>query len=799
MPDQVQTFLSAAQQAVNPPGAPPPDHNTPKVPFQSALKLTAAQEKKMLDHAFKRFRTLQSESGREQTMTPTWWLNSGARQNAALAAQGLLTAGDTFMGKRARYDATFLNDVTWRPYTMGPENIFLSSNISVPLVRRICRQMIARAKNAFFGSEPWLSINPAAVPEAAQPQPGVADNDELAVRVERFCRFKLHESASRDDKERAISRALILGECAVKTSYVVRDQFFNVEAEVLVDVQGQPVMGQDGNHITKDDQFVDSQDGMGTHVLERDGATPIENPLSPIYQTMPLNRRQVLFEGARSEVIFFKDFLCPNIATDVQTADCCIHLYDKPVMEFVDLVVKKGLVSDSPNDRMGAAQKMVALIKQMASNTSTPKAAVNQQNRPNDNFQVPSSLETGGPVSEFAEFWMWYDANEDGVAENICLIADRQSQAPIYYDHVANITTDGLRPIEIVRINPVEGRWYGLGIMELFESYGMITDLLVNRWNFSQSRSGRVDFWNPTNTQEGDRDPNLKMNWGGAYTLKPGMKAEDTCKPVYLTDTKFEQIHQMIQFFMQLAMNESGVTNANDDQAAGMQSSKLATGVIEVAKSGDELFQPIIQDLRGPLERLINREVDVTLANMNPEEVYTYLEGDTLGVDKLTPDDVRGLKFKCEVELTQMKDNTALQMSAQAAALVEKFYLLSPSVQAKVAPFYRQQLRVLDPRADADIAIQPEQPAPAPEEPTKTSVGVTAKLELLNPEERAVIIGKLGVQETPEQAANSPKPPTPGGEGKPKNGTTHKLGEAGGAGGTKFASQLTQAGNKQAF
>jgi hypothetical protein len=463
-------------------------------------------------------------------------------------------------------------------------------------------------------------------------------------------------------------------------------------------------------------------------------------------------------------------------------------------MEFVDLVVKRGMVDDSTDERIGATQKMLALIKKLSNNSPLPKSAIDSQNRPNDNFQAAPTVETGGPISEFAEFYMWYDANEDGVAENIMLIADRNSKAPIFYDHVANITTDGLRPIEIVRINPVEGRWYGLGIMELFESYGTITDLLVNRWNFSQSRSGRVDFWNPTNTLEGDRDPSLKMNWGGSYSLKPGMKPEETCKPVYLTDTKFDAIHTMIQFFMQLAMNESGVTNANDDQAAGMQSAKLATGIIEVSKSGDELFQPIIQDLKGPLEKLLTREIDVTLANLNPKEVYTYLEGDTLGVDTLTPDDVRNLKFKTKIELTSMRDNQSLQMSAQASALVEKFYMLTPAVQEKVASFYRQQLRVLDPKADADRAIQPLDPPTEPPNETKTGVNVSAKIEMLTPEERAKVMQKLDVQETPEDLSSAPKPLA---HKNGANGSTHKLGDGGAAGSTRFPTQLTQAGNRK--
>jgi hypothetical protein len=706
MPAQVEDFLQKAQQVVSPADAPPPQQNEPRVPFQTALRLDAAQEKRLIDHAFTRLTTLNSELGRDQTLAPNWWQNQTGGSNA-LASQGLLPS-DTFLGKRSRYDATFLNDVSWRPFTYGPDSIFNSSNLATPVVRRVCRQMIARAKNSFFGSEPWFSVDPAPVPEF-DPQ----NDAERADRIEKFCRFKLREADSKDDKGRAISRALILGECAVKTSYVVRDQMFNVEARVLHSVEGEPLRAADGNHITEADAFVDAEDGTGRRVLARDKIT--EEPLAPIWQNVPLNRRQVLFEGAKSEPIYFKDFLCPLTATDVQEADCVVHLYDKPVMAFVDLVVKRGMVGDDVDGRMDAARKMVALVKDLSNNSPQPKAAVNQGVRPNDGYASPPSVETGGPIAEFAEFYLWYDANGDGVAENIMLICDRNTRAPIFYDHVANVTTDGLRPIEIVRINPVEGRWYGMGIMELFDSYQVTIDLLVNRWNFSQSSAGRVILWTPNNTLEGDLDPNLKMNFGGTYTKKQGMKKEDVVEVVYINDLKFDQIQTMFQFFLQLLMNESGVSSANDDQAAGMQSAKLATGILEVTKSGDELFRPVIMDLKGPLERILNREIDVILANMNPQEVYDYLEGDTRGIDTLTPDDVRGLKFKTNITLTTDRNQEKLQVAAAASALVEKFYMLPPEIQMRVAGFYKAQLRSLDPTCEVDsviVAMPPMMGAP---------------------------------------------------------------------------------------
>lgn len=766
MSDQVGQFIDAAQKEL---GTAPVQQDQPKVAFQTDLKLTADQEKKMIEHAFARMETIANELGRPQAIQPIWWMNNTGTTNQLLASQGLGMTGDTFFSKRNRFDATFMNDVSWRPYTMGPETIFSSSNIAVPVVRRVCRQMIARAKNSFFGTDPWFSVDPTPVPQA---DPTIERQDE---DIERFCRFKLRQTNTKEDHGRAISRSLILGECPVKTYYVVRDQIFNTESEVLTGIDGQPVRGEDGNTITKDDKWVDAQDGAGTQVLQRDGITPHPNPLAPIWQTLPLDKRQVLYEGVKSEPIYYKDFLCPLTASSVQEADCIVHLYDKNVMEFVDLVVKRGMVGDTAPERIGAAQKIIAVVQSLSDNSPAPKAAMGAELRPNENFQsAPVNNSSGSPIAEFAEFYMWFDANGDGVAENIMLIADRKTRTPVFYDHVANVTTDGLRPIEIVRINPVEGRWYGQGIMELFESYQTILDLLVNRWNFSQSRAGRVDFWDPSRTLEGDNDPQLKMNYGRAYTAKPGQDVEKILKSVYLTDIKFEQIQTQIQLFMQLLMNESGVSTSNDDATAGSETGKLATGIIQSTKSGDELFKPIIADLQGPLTRLLNREIDVTLANINPTEAFSYLQGDVTKVGQITADAVRGLKYRAQISLTTFKNQEIVQLSGQAAALVEKFYLLAPAIQPHVAPFYRQMLRALAPTVDADTTIVPMPPPPPTPEPTKSSLAIAAKLPELTPEERVQAMSDIGIK------SDGTVPPAVGGDGAPKkNGANgHKLGKA---------------------
>jgi hypothetical protein len=172
-----------------------------------------------------------------------------------------------------------------------------------------------------------------------------------------------------------------------------------------------------------------------------------------------------------------------------------------------------------------------------------------------------------------------------------------------------------------------------------------------------------------------------------------------------------------VQFFMQLAMNESGVTNANDGQAAGLASSKLATGIMQIEQSGDELFMPIIEDLAEPLQNIVNREVNIILANVDEAEVFAYMNGDDAGIGQITPEDVKGLRFRAEIELTTHKNQQILQLSAQAIALVKDFYLTTPpNVQPLVVGMYRDQLRILCPKCNPEevLKVQAAPPMPMP-------------------------------------------------------------------------------------
>lgn len=731
-PGQIETFIDRTSHVAAPSERNADNTEAKRVPFRTALseQLTAEQETAMVDHALDRLVQLESELGRDLVIGQNW--ATSEKLSSTTVAQ---KATDSFLGKRSRYEDVFSNKVDWRPYLYG--GIFTQSNLVVPLARRIARQMIARSQNYFFETDPWF---------AAEPE-GTEDTI-LADKIDRYAKFKLAQLGSKKNKERAIRGAFIRGESVVKTTHTVRDQLFSAFASILIDAEDQPVLDANGEFITDTDKFQDPEPQVdpatgqpianpvpGPRVLARDGVTP--EPENPLWQNRVIPRRQVIFQGPESPPVYYKDFLCPLTAPDVQQADCIAHLYDKPVMELVDLYVKGGMLDATGKDRLAAVQRTVQLIRDLTNNTSESESGANQSDRPTDGDGANSTTtlrSEGEPVAKIAEVYMWYDANGDGILENIMLAVDRKNKVPLFYDFVPNVTIDGLRPFEVVRVNEVDGRWYGEGVMEMFESTQNIVDLLVNRWNFSQSSSGRVTFWRPDLTLEGRANPHLAMNMGGTYTLAPNAKPEEALHIVYLEDTKFEQLERMFEFFMQIAMNESGVANSNDAQTAGLDTQKLATGIRNIEKAGQEMFAPFISDLEPALQAILKRELLVLFANLDRKEIFSYLARDTAtgkeiqALDQITPEEVRNLTLNVSLLLTRYKGEQLLVQGQQASAIVREFYELPVQIQSFVAQFYKNQLKAIDPRIDVETLIQPGIAQVAPSAKTPAGTGTVATL-----------------------------------------------------------------------
>lgn len=666
------------------------DDDGPLMKFPTSYTLTRDQEKELVDHAMRRKGELERQMGRDVCSGSGWFNSPGASARDGL---GVESPQETWIGKRTLYELTYRNDVSWRASLIG--GIFAKTNLVVPAARRICRQQIAKAVNYFFATSPWFSAYPV----------GAMDRVK-ADQTDRYARWKMDQAKLQRTEEQAVERAFILGEAVVKTSWANRQQFYMTSAKVLVDANGADILGADGDYIMESDKWIldstedPAQPGVmipgELMMLDRDGVTP--QPEDLIFVEKKITRRITHYKGPEAKVIQFRDFLCPLEAESVQEADCVVHIYDKPVMELADEWKKAIPLNATAEERMEANRRAVDMLRRIGNSTSGNQSAQNSSAVDKASSDKGESNQTQ-PIIEIGEFHLRYDADGDGLLEDVFLVIDLKTQTPIFYDYEANITPDGLRPFSVVRVNEVPGRWYGIGSFEYFASSQMIIDLWTNRKSFAVSGMGRVTFWDPSKTKEGAANPHLQMNGGMTYTLNTNAKAEEALSVVYLDDNKIDNLQEMIEFFMQSMMNESGIMNANDGNVAGMESTKLATGIRNVEKSGQELFGLYLGHLEPGINESLSKMVKIMFANLAPTEIHRYFEsGEAGGEDssqmiEINPADISNLEINTRILLSRRRGEQVIESNSRVVELVEKFYGFPFQIQQIIATQFAEMAR----------------------------------------------------------------------------------------------------------
>jgi len=658
--------------------------NNTKVVFPSPLELTEDQERKLVDHALLRIDSLEKDLGRKNTEHHNWY---GHGENATIK-----DAAGSFMGKRQLYEMTYHNQLDWRSYLIG--GIFSESNLTVPMSRRIAQQQIARSANYFLGTDPWFGAYSV----------GASDDDKASI-LDKYLKYKARKSELKNTVISSIEGAIIRGESVVKTVYRQDWTSFKSQLSVAVSEDGQPFVAADSDYITQMDTWSVAETEQGNvWILQRDGETQLppqyQDPSELIFEEQLVQRQKVRYAGAESKTVYYKDFLAPLDAASLDEADCVAHLYDKPAIEIASLYISA--LEDSNSTTRETAAKIYESLQELVGGNTAPSASANKP-RPEVGESIgDSGREDGGldenkptePIIEIAEVFLHFDADEDGVQEDIVIMIDRKNKRPLFYDYVANRTPNGKRPFDVIRVNRVDGRWHGIGTMEVFQPLQEVVDLLVNRWSLSQSRSGNVIFWRKDQVVEGEDNPHLELNGGEVYTPKGNADPRNILTVVPLYDIKGREIYREIEFFMQVAINMSGVSHANDAAMLGMDTAKLATGVRNIERSGQEMFSIYLSVMQEGLEEVLKSFVTYSMAYMDNKEAFIYTENDQAQSIEFDPNDIeRSIEMDIRMEMSKYKNEQELAQASQASAKVIEYYSLPPALQQRLAPLYRQMLK----------------------------------------------------------------------------------------------------------
>jgi hypothetical protein len=680
--DQITRFLAGLPEGIDETGdtITEEDIEAPEVVFPGALVLTRDQEEAMTSHAFRLIEDNTMSMGLESALLDDshWGLS------ASMADLG------NWFGRRRLFELMYHKRVDWRRNMAG--TIFAGGhNLHLPITRRHVQQRIARAQNYFFSTEPWFS---------AAPQ-GRADQ-VTGQKINRYGQFKFRQAQVRATFEAAIEKAFIRGECVVKTTHERRSRFYEDILTVLVDpATGEPLLANDGDYIQESDTFeaaIDEatgepimEDGQPVMVLSRDPSTLMPAG-EPQYVTGPVTRERVMFNGPQAEVVYWLDFLCPEDAKSIQEAEFCAHFYDLDAAAITQAYLDRAQAIGDEKDE--ARPRILKLLRDAAGARAAQPAATGGVRAEDGGFRDSSYQSEASPGKiSVAEVYLTMDVNGDGRTEEVMLVLDRTTKKPIFYDYLDRVTEKGERPFHAVRINPVEGRWYGNSDVDLFWDLQMFIDLTMNRWNLSQSESGRITAWNPEACYEGDSNPHLLMNNKKSYRLKPGKTIEDLVQVKYLNDIKGNDLQNQIEFFLQMATTLGGVSGPNDADMAGLDTTKLATGIKNIEKGGQELFAPIISHLEPGLAGATAALLLLLCRNLDGVEVFQYFEGETK-LEEIRASEVNGLDFIVEMELTRYKNEQQLQQSLACLDLVDRFYMEVPEKQQLILPVYRNILKL---------------------------------------------------------------------------------------------------------
>tara|TARA_R110000772_G_scaffold143235_2_gene252764 strand:- start:924 stop:3113 length:2190 start_codon:yes stop_codon:yes gene_type:complete len=670
---QINRFVDANKQPTQ------ADYNDPEVVFPSALELTKEEEDTLVNTALQRMAELEDELGLDDSIQLQ---NYGVTDSHEDVSGNM----ESWLGRRHLYEQVYRMEMDWRESIQGPDGsgtIFSEHNIHIPQVRRIVQQQISRAVNYFMATDPWFSLDPQ----------GSQDNDG-ADKLDQYAKFKAKQANLKATLAKAIELAFIRGECVVKSGFRREVDYYETFANVAIDAEtDEPLVAEDQDYIFEDDVWIGAIDEETGELLDNGAGEPIMVLKRDPTTTMPegemiFERRKVRrlvkqFTGAELESVYYTDILVPKSARDIQSADCVVHTFEVPAIELAQTYMKRGL---NPEDH----PKFIDLLGEITGDSAQLRTGKDSARAEEGDDTGGSLAISGEPSIRIGEFYMKIDVNGDGIQENIMLVLDLDNKKPIFFDYLSNITPDGKRPLHVVRVNPVDGRWHGTSQVKLFYDLQTFTDTLVARWDFSESQSGFIDIVNKSAVEEGaDVQGTLEINGGETFTLKPNKTPDDFFKRIYLTNTKSDELRSQIEYIGQVMTTLSGVTNANDAAMSGLDTTQLATGVKNIEKSGQELFAPLLDHLDPGLADSVNGFLKQTVHNMDEAEAFEFFEGAVRHIDEIKPDDARDIDFMVSMELTRYKGEQELVQGMQSIELIERFYaILDPNVQAIAVPVF---------------------------------------------------------------------------------------------------------------
>lgn len=663
--------------------------------------------------------------------------------------------------KRRTYEQSMSDNFEWRTGERSPEDfsrfrsstfdeemaqtIFDKQNDSLNIVGGFAAFIIARAVDDFFGTDPYYSVAPE----------GQADN-VLADGMQKHSEWKIRQSPWKDAALDAIDCAIGLGEGVIKQTWRREIDEFETTRNVLMDRStGMEVKGPDDDYVYGPDEFGNGADEIRVGDITDETGAPMQVMMVTKYPpnaetgdpgmildaaTVEFQQREIpkvniRFNNVQASTVHYGDLLIPMTVENLEDSP---FVGQRTQMYLSDIIEQYGIDEDT--------------IAKFETDTLTAKtkAAMPDPDRGEVQADEAPYEDDPNPLIKLVECWIRHDPvgrkNGGGKQLRMYVLYAPEHQVIVKMDYIGNMTPEGKLPFQVVRAFKVKNRWYGRGYFEIYEKAQEFIDRHLNYVaHRNRFHANPITFFDPSNLLEDEETKEFRMEPGGTWRLKPGLKAEDVFQIMSMPDLD-ERTWQLMQMMIQIVQVRSGITSAAQGEVSSMPSTATATGIESILQSASTLARQPMNLMKHGLEQSLLYALKLVYANMDRDEIYTYLEGDMQMVGTLEKVTVKDIEMNVRLLLTRFKAREATEAVTKALPLVAQWIATPEQEKGPLRPVFVQGLKGLGFDQAESIIRQPAQLHP-----------MTGQMLLPNGQPMLPPPGQEPGQEAPPEAAAPPQ------------------------------------------
>lgn len=610
--------------------------------FATNLKLNKAQEARMMEYFFTRIDEVSEEMGRD--------------------SEGMVRL-NTWMGLRVQNKATYDNDLEWRKALGG---VFEDSNFTMGTNRGYARLLSARARADLLGTSPFFGCMST---RNADPV--------LAAQVEAFVQAELEKSNVTSVLREGLKTAIICNEAVLKTSYLLDQTMYLGPAMVAVQMaqNGQmvPILTPNKqDYVYPNDDFLPDPAVQGLMRLKKDPSFAV-TARPQFQQFTSLSQKLTHYDNVHSQVLDCRDFLCPLKVTNTWEADINVHLFEK---------TPEWLRGTYRNIDM--AEAYFGTWRESDTGILQPRR---MQGEEYNKIGIRNTLLIG-------DGYIRFDADQDGMEEEIMIVADIRGKKPVFYDYLGNHMRR--RPFSVITgVEREEKRWYGKGVFTMMYHSGLYIDTQINRINEKSSQNSSITWIHKNAFLETKTNEQVTFGTKKNYTANdawPWGQKEPVGRKNLQADAELDLT--VVEKMQQASAQEFGAISAPMSSGNKLNQSETATGIMSTERDATVLSQDTEREQIDGIQMVLWQSTEMILDQMDPVEIQFSKDGQSLAT--LNKDEIRYLERDVRLLMTKTRSTAMLETNSKAEAVWLRYMHLSPPMQKVGRDFYIKQLKGLE-------------------------------------------------------------------------------------------------------